>query len=200
MVSSAPFASCCYANLLQHWGCLRCRQHSWGLLPPSSGGDGEDVDCVSQEGLCYQTVTPFLLLVGMMSQAIALCHHLVLQAQQHCVLLLDVFLRLCPDSSRTGDGGGHCHRCWCPSCELFVGMALHLQASLKLSLDFSLLFKRWPLQTMVLLSDALRLGNLPFITAASLSLCDYFGKWTVVIYVYVFYWWAWCSLSTSPWL
>lgn len=88
------------------------------------------------------SVTPFLLLVGMMSQAIALCHRLVLLRQPHCVLLLDVLLGLCHGSSKTADGGGHCRHCWCPSCRLFVGMALHLQASRKLSFEFSLPFKR----------------------------------------------------------
>lgn len=55
--------------------------------------------------------TPFLLLPGM-SQAVALCHHLVSGGQLHHELLLDALSRVCSASSKSADGGDCCHHGW----------------------------------------------------------------------------------------
>lgn len=89
-----------------------------GLLAPSSGDDGGDVDCPSQEGLCHWSPCDHFPPAGgdEPGARLSLCHHLVSQGQPHCELLLGGLLRFCPSSSKTADGGGHCHHGWWPSC------------------------------------------------------------------------------------
>lgn len=87
-----------------------------GLLAPSSGGDGGDVDCLSQEGLCHQTPTGPSPLAGGDEPGCCSLPSPLPQGQSHRKLPLDVLLGLCSGSGKTADGGGHCHCSWLPSC------------------------------------------------------------------------------------
>lgn len=87
---------------------------------------------------------PFLLLVRM-SQAVGLGHHLVSRGHPGCELLWDVLLRLCPAAARQQMEEGTVTMAGglpAGTVTLFLGSALRLQVSPKLSLDFSFPFER----------------------------------------------------------